>query len=52
MSNWSQCESKAWWKALVTKRRRKKSEVKIEEIMPNEAYEDEIYLSRLILARH
>jgi hypothetical protein len=52
MSNWAQCESKAQWKAPVTKRRRKKSKVKIEEIMLNEAYGDEIYLSILILARH
>jgi hypothetical protein len=52
MSNWTQCESKARWKAPVTKRRRKKSELKIKEIMPNEAYGDEIYLSSLILARH
>jgi hypothetical protein len=29
-----------------------KFEVKIEKIMPNEAYVDEIYLSSLILARH
>jgi hypothetical protein len=26
--------------------------VKIEKIMPNEAYRDEIYLGSLILARH
>jgi hypothetical protein len=52
MSNWSQYESKARWKVPVTKRRREKSEVKIEKIMPNEAYEDEIDLSSLILARH
>jgi hypothetical protein len=30
----------------------KKSQVKIEKIMPNEAYEDEIYLSSLILVCH
>jgi hypothetical protein len=29
-----------------------KSEVKIEEIMPNEAYGDEIYLSSLVLTCH
>jgi hypothetical protein len=29
-----------------------KFEVKIEKIMPNEAYRDEIYLGSLILARH
>jgi hypothetical protein len=29
-----------------------KFEVKIEKIMPNEAYGDEIYLGSLILARH
>jgi hypothetical protein len=52
MSNWSQYESKAQWKAPVTKRRREKSEVKIKKIMPNEAYGDEIYLSSLVLARH
>jgi hypothetical protein len=34
------------------KRQREKSEVKIKKIMPNEAYEDEIYPSSLILARH
>jgi hypothetical protein len=52
MSNWSRYESKARWKDPITKRRREKSDVKIEEIMPNEAYGDEIYLSSLILARH
>jgi hypothetical protein len=31
MSNWYQCESKARWKAPVKKRRREKSEVKIEK---------------------
>jgi hypothetical protein len=45
MSNWFQCESKPQWKAPVVKRRREKSEVKIEKILPNEAYGDEIYLS-------
>jgi hypothetical protein len=29
-----------------------KFEVKIEKIMPSEAYRDEIYLSSLILAHH
>jgi hypothetical protein len=52
MLNWPQCESKARWRALVEERRREKSEVKIEKIMPNEAYRDEIYLSSLILTRH
>jgi hypothetical protein len=52
MSNWSQYESKAQWKALVKERRREKSVVKIENIMPNEACGDEIYLSSLILAPH
>jgi hypothetical protein len=52
MSNWSQCESKSQWKAPIKEKRREKSEVKIEKIMPNEAYRDEIYLSSLILTRH
>jgi hypothetical protein len=30
MSNWSQCESKARWKAPVKEKREEKSEVKIE----------------------
>jgi hypothetical protein len=52
MSNWPQCESKARWKAPVEERWREISEVKIEKIMPNEAYGDEIYLSSLISTRH
>jgi hypothetical protein len=52
MSSWPQCESEARWKAPVKERRREKSEVKIEKIMPNEAYGDEIYLSSLILTHH
>jgi hypothetical protein len=31
MSNWSQCKSKAWWKAPVKERWREKYEVKIEK---------------------
>jgi hypothetical protein len=52
MSNWPQCESKARWKAPAKETQGEKSEVKIEKIMPNEAYGDEIYLSSLILTRH
>jgi hypothetical protein len=52
MSNWSQYESKPRWKAPIKRIRREKSKVKIEKIMPNEAYRDEIYLSSLILTRH
>jgi hypothetical protein len=52
MSNWSQYESKALWKAPIKRRRREKSEVKIKKIMPNEAYGDEIYLSSMILTCH
>jgi hypothetical protein len=48
MSNWPQCESKAWCKAPVKEKQGEKSEVKIEKIMPNEAYGDEVYLSSLI----
>jgi hypothetical protein len=52
MLNWAQYESKAQWKVPIKRRRGEKSEVKIEKIMPNEAYGDEIYLSSLILTRH
>jgi hypothetical protein len=52
MSNWSQRESKARWKAPVKERQREKSEVKIEKGNANEAYRDKIYLNSLILTRH
>jgi hypothetical protein len=37
---------------LLLRKGGEKSEVKIEKIMPNEAYGDKIYLSSLILIRH
>jgi hypothetical protein len=52
MWNWSQYESKARWKVPAKKRLRKKSEVKLKRVMPNEAYRDKIYLNGLILTRH